>query len=84
MGTLSSGEIQVLLILLRVFLLGQRKSIVLIDEPENSLDIDWQFELINLLVHFNPNAQFFITTHSPALFGDGWGDKVWYMEQITK
>ena len=40
--------------------------------------------IINLLVHFNPNAQFFITTHSPALFGDGWGDKVWYMEQITK
>lgn len=83
-GALSSGEMQVLLILLRVFLLGKRESIVLIDEPENSLDIDWQFELINLLVHFNPNAQFFITTHSPALFGDGWGDKVWYMEQITK
>lgn len=83
-GALSSGEMQVLLILLRVFLLGKRESIVLIDEPENSLDIDWQFELINLLVRFNPNAQFFITTHSPALFGDGWGDKVWYMEQITK
>ena len=83
-GALSSGEMQVLLILLRVFLLGQRESIVLIDEPENSLDIDWQFELINLSVHFNPNAQFFITTHSPALFGDGWGDRVWYMEQITK
>ena len=83
-GALSSGEMQILLILLRVFLLSQRESIVLIDEPENSLDIDWQFELINLLVHFNPNAQFFITTHSPALFGDGWGDKVWYMEQITK
>lgn len=81
---LSSGEMQVLLILLRVFLLGKRESIVLIDEPENSLDIDWQFELINLLVRFNPNAQFFITTHSLALFGDGWGDKVWYMEQITK
>lgn len=83
-GALSSGEMQVLLILLRVFLLGKRESIILIDEPENSLDIDWQFELINLLVRFNPNAQFFITTHSPALFGDGWGDKVWYMEQITK
>lgn len=82
--SLSSGEMQVLLILLRVFLLNERKAIVLIDEPENSLDIDWQFELINLLVRLNRNAQFFITTHSPALFGDGWGDKVWYMEQITK
>ena len=83
-GTLSSGEMQILLILLRVFLLNGHEAVVLIDEPENSLDIDWQFDLVNLLVRLNPNAQFFITTHSPALFGDGWGDKVWYMEQITK
>lgn len=83
-GALSSGEMQILLILLRVFLLNGRETVVLIDEPENSLDIDWQFDLVNLLVRLNPNAQFFITTHSPALFGDGWGDKVWYMEQITK
>ena len=82
-GNLSSGEMQVLLILLRVFLLDNRESVVLIDEPESSLDIDWQFDLINLLLRLNPNAQFFITTHSPALFGEGWGDKVWYMEQIT-
>lgn len=83
-SALSSGEMQVLLILLRTFLLEKREAIVLIDEPENSLDIDWQFELINLLVRLNPNAQYFITTHSPAIFGDGWGDKVWYMEQIAK
>lgn len=83
-GTLSSGEMQILLILLRVFLLNGREAVVLIDEPENSLDIDWQFDLVNLLVRLNPNAQFFITTHSPALFCEGWGDKVWYMEQITK
>ena len=83
-GALSSGEMQMLLILLRVFLLNGREAVVLFDEPENSLDIDWQFELVNLLVRFNPNAQFFITTHSPALFGEGWGDKVWYMEEITQ
>lgn len=83
-GTLSSGEMQILLILLRVFLLNGREAVVLIDEPENSLDIDWQFDLVNLLVRLNPNAQFFITTHSPALFGEGWGDKVWYMEEITQ
>lgn len=83
-GALSSGEMQILLILLRVFLLNGCEAVVLIDEPENSLDIDWQFDLVNLLVRLNPNAQYFITTHSPALFGEGWGDKVWYMEQITK
>lgn len=83
-GSLSSGEMQMLLILLRVFLLNGSKAVVLIDEPENSLDIEWQFKLIDLLIRINPNAQYFITTHSPAIFGDGWGDKVWYMEQITK
>lgn len=82
-AALSSGEMQILLILLRVFLLNGRESVVMIDEPENSLDIDWQFDLLNLLVRLNPNAQYFVTTHSPALFGEGWGDKVWYMEQIT-
>lgn len=83
-NALSSGEMQILLILLRVFLLNGSESVVLIDEPENSLDIDWQFGLIDILVRLNPQAQYFITTHSPALFGEGWGDKVWYMEQITK
>ena len=80
---LSSGEKQVLLLLLRVFLLDGRETIVLIDEPENSLDISWQYKLIDILVGLNPNAQFFITSHSPSIFGNGWGDKVIYMEDIT-
>lgn len=80
---LSSGEKQILLIMLRVFLLNGKDAFVLLDEPENSLDISWQFELINILVKLNPNAQYFITTHSPSIFGDGWGDKIIYMEDIT-
>lgn len=80
---LSSGEKQILLLLLRVFLLNESESVVLIDEPENSLDISWQYKLIDLLVCLNPNAQFFITTHSPSIFGDGWGDKIIYMEDVT-
>lgn len=80
---LSSGENQILLILLRVFLMDSENSCVLLDEPENSLDISWQFELINILVKLNPNAQYFITTHSPSIFGDGWGDKIIYMEDVT-
>ena len=82
-NNLSSGEKQVLLILLRVFLLDEKESVVLIDEPENSLDISWQYKLIDLLVKMNPNAQFFITTHSPSIFGDGWGDRIIYMEDVT-
>ncbi len=80
---LSSGEKQILLILLRVFLMDGNEAYVLLDEPENSLDISWQFELINILVKLNPNAQYFITTHSPSIFGDGWGDKIIYMEDVA-
>lgn len=80
---LSSGEKQILLIMLRVFLLEGKESYVLLDEPENSLDISWQYKLIDTLTKLNPNAQFFITTHSPSIFGVGWGDKIIYMEDVT-
>lgn len=79
---LSSGEKQILLIMLRVFLLEGKESFVLLDEPENSLDISWQYKLIDTLVKLNSNAQFFITTHSPSIFGSGWGDKIIYMEDV--
>ena len=82
-GALSSGEKQMLLILLRVFLMDGQEAFVLLDEPENSLDISWQYEMINTLVKINPNAQYFITTHSPSVFSDGWGDKIIYMEDVT-
>ena len=80
---LSSGEKQILLIMLRVFLLEGKESYVLLDEPENSLDISWQYKLIDTLTKLNPNAQLFITTHSPSIFGAGWGDKIIYMEDVT-
>lgn len=80
---LSSGEKQILLILLRVFLLNGNEAIVMIDEPTYSLDIEWQFKLATTLTHLNNKAQYFIASLSPALYGEGWGDKVWYMDQIT-
>ncbi|MDE6416191.1 MAG: ATP-binding protein [Duncaniella sp.] len=81
--SLSSGEKQILLTLLRVFLLDERDSVILIDEPENSLDISWQYKLVDILVKLNPNAQYFITTHSPSIFSDGWGNNIIYMEDVT-
>lgn len=83
LDALSSGEKQILLIMLRVFLLEGKESYVFLDEPENSLDISWQYKLIDTLTKLNPNAQFFIATHSPSIFGAGWGDKIIYMEDVT-
>lgn len=81
---LSSGEKQLLLLLLRIFLLENKPAIVFMDEPEISLHIGWQQQLLDVLTSLNSNAQFFITTHSPSIFGRGWGDKVVYMEDIIK
>lgn len=79
---LSSGEKYMLLLILRVFLLEERPAIILLDEPENTMHISWQRILVDILIELNPNAQYIISTHSPSLFGAGWGDKVVYMEQI--
>lgn len=81
---LSSGEKQLLLILLLVFLLEKKPAVIFMDEPEISLHIGWQQQLLDVLVKLNPNAQFIVTTHSPSMFGRGWGDKVVYMEDIVK
>lgn len=81
---LSSGEKQFLLIIFKVFLMEEKPYILLMDEPEISLHIDWQYELINVIRELNPNCQVIISTHSPSVFGDGWGDKVVYMEEILK
>lgn len=81
---LSSGEKQLLLILLKVFLLDKQPAIVLMDEPEVSLHIRWQREIIDRLQQLNPHCQLIISTHSPSIFSSGWGDKAIYMEDIMK
>lgn len=80
---LSAGEKQLLIILLTVLLEDSRECIVLLDEPEISLHIDWQYKLIEMMTQLNPNAQFILTTHSPGIFADGWGNKIVYMDKIT-
>ncbi|NDV57889.1 AAA family ATPase [Bacteroides sp. 519] len=79
---LSSGEKQFLLIMFKVFLMEEKPYILLMDEPEISMHIEWQFELINTIRELNPNCQIILATHSPGIFGNGWGDKVVYMEDI--
>ena len=80
---LSSGEKQLLIILLTVLLEDGQEYVLLMDEPEISLHISWQYELLNWILELNPNVQLILTTHSPSIFSDGWGDKAIYMEDIT-
>lgn len=80
---LSSGEKQLLLILMRVFLMEEQPYILLMDEPEISLHIEWQYKLFEEIRRLNPHCQIITSTHSPSLFGDGWGDKLVFVEDLT-
>lgn len=73
---LSSGEKQMLIILLTALVQNHEPYVMFMDEPEISLHIDWQKRLIALIRDLNPSAQIILTTHSPAVIMDGWMDCV--------
>ena len=80
---LSSGEKQMLAILLTVLVEDQQPYVLFMDEPEVSLHIEWQKRLIELIVELNPNVQIILTTHSPAVIMNGWMDNVTEVSDIT-
>lgn len=80
---LSSGEKQMLLILLTALVEDNQHCVLFMDEPEASLHIEWQQKLIGKIRELNSNAQIILTTHSPAVIMEGWVDKVTEVEDIT-
>lgn len=79
---LSSGEKQMLIILLTVLVQDRRPFVLFMDEPEVSLHVEWQQRLLDLLLDLNPNVQIILTTHSPAVIMNGWSDRVTDVEDI--
>ncbi|MEY4903528.1 MAG: hypothetical protein RLZZ292_1343 [Bacteroidota bacterium] len=73
---LSSGEKQMLVILLTILVQDNQPSIIFMDEPEISLHFDWQKKLIQYIRELNPNAQIILATHSPGVVIEGWRNKV--------
>lgn len=80
---LSSGEKQMLAILLTVLIEDRQPYVLFMDEPEVSLHVEWQKRLIDLIVDLNPNVQIILTTHSPAVVMNGWIDKITEVSDIT-
>lgn len=80
---LSSGEKQILVIMLTALVQENKHCVMLMDEPEISLHIEWQQRLVNIIRTLNPNVQIILCTHSPAIIMDGWTDAVIEMEEIT-
>ncbi len=80
---LSSGEKQMLVILLTVLVENNLPYVLFMDEPEVSLHIEWQQRLIETILDLNPNVQIILTTHSPAVIMNGWMDRVTEVSDIT-
>jgi len=67
--SLSSGERQLLLLFCNLLVAGHQNTIFIIDEPELSLDIKWQRQLLRALLEFTGQGriQFVLATHSIEL-----------------
>jgi energy-coupling factor transporter ATP-binding protein EcfA2 len=79
---LSSGEKQILIVLLTTLLQDGKPYILLMDEPEISLHIDWQKSLIQHIRQINPSCQIIMATHSPTTYYQGWIENVTRIEEI--
>ncbi|MFC2045565.1 AAA family ATPase [Chloroflexota bacterium] len=79
---LSSGEKQLLIILGEALLQEKRLWIYIADEPELSLHVSWQEQLVDNLLCVNPNAQIIFATHSPDIVSH-YDDCIFDMEKYT-
>jgi predicted ATP-binding protein involved in virulence len=72
---LSSGEQQEIIFLYEFLFKVTEDSLVLIDEPETSMHIEWQRQFIpdlKKIRQVNNNLSFLIATHSPQIIGSDW------------
>ena len=69
---LSSGEQHEVILLYDLIFKTSSDTLVLIDEPEISLHIDWQLSFLSDLESITEltNPQFIIATHSPSIIGN--------------
>lgn len=68
LDTLSSGEKQMVSLFARLFLYPPKRKIVLIDEPELSLSMNWQRRILVDILNADSCAQIVAITHSPFVF----------------
>ncbi len=81
---LSSGEKQALYIIFTAFFQNEKPCIFLLDEPETSLDTEWQKLLIVYIRDLNPYCQVIAATHSPSIFYLDWSENLSILHQLLK
>ena len=74
LDTLSSGERQIAGLIYSASHIA-KGNIILVDEPELSLHIDWQRTIIGAMVQQLPSKQLIVCTHSPVI-GSQYGDQM--------
>lgn len=69
-AVLSSGEKQLFIMLGEVLLYEKHPFVFIADEPELSLHVGWQSELVKSIQNLNSDVQIIFATHSPDIVGD--------------
>jgi predicted ATPase len=67
LSDLSSGERHLLSFLALFLIIARGRNFFLIDEPEISMSMMWQRELLPLLSELSPESQIIVATHSPEI-----------------
>jgi predicted ATPase len=70
--TLSSGEIQLIVILTHLYFNPEvdKANVFIIDEPELSLHVQWQEKFVAGIMDASSETQFILATHSPSIILD--------------
>jgi predicted ATP-binding protein involved in virulence len=74
LGSLSSGEQQEIVLAYGLLFREKPGTMILLDEPELSLHVSWQMDLIPDLLRIADLAklEFLVATHSPQIINDRW------------
>lgn len=84
LSQLSAGERQIIYIVFKVATAYFNEALILMDEPEISLHLEWQEKLLKNLRDINDKSQMIVVTHSPAIIMDGWMDSYVDIQTILK
>ena len=71
-NSLSSGEIQMVVILTHLYFNPEveKANVFIIDEPELSLHVQWQEKFVDRIIEASNETQFILATHSPTIILD--------------
>jgi predicted ATPase len=78
---LSSGEKQLVILFGEALLRAKTPCVYIADEPELSLHVSWQEQVVQTLRELSPGAQIIVATHSPDIVSN-MQDKVVDMERL--